>query len=1005
MSRCIARLGFTALALAAGSTVAIAQSSTSGSIYGVVTDDKGNPLVGVSVRITSAQVSRVDTTLASGAYRFGLLNPGAWHITVTKPGYQTQTRDLTVATNTNQNANIKLQPVAQTTVEVVATSVAAVDVTSTQTGFTADLRSLESLPMGRDVNTVANFSPGVVDSGRLGGLSIAGASGLENQFIVDGLTSTDMRSGFQGAALPSDFVEQVEVQTGGFKPEFSALGGVFNVITKSGSNTFTGSAWATMDARSMEAVSKSNTYFKQTSPQDRYDIGLGVGGAIVKDKLFYFLGVASTNTKAAGEPNLVGLTGSDQKTDNLQIYAKFNWYPVQDHQFTFTIKNDTINDKWPLQYPAIGSADWGRKIKNETKNYGLNYDWTVSSNIFLSVKFGQVNYADSTTPGSAKSWIQDNYWTSSTLHPFPQFAAGTRYSIGGYGLYDAKNESTNQQMKADLSWFLGNHNLKFGISQQSADFTLVQHQTGPTQVPYYDHGAGPVLGQTALGYRIQVRYSASAPAVGTNPLHFNGIDLVYFGNEAKVKAIYNAYYAQDTWEISTGLRVFYGFRYEGQTLKNNKGQTALQFTDFKDNLSPRLGFTWDVNNDGKTKVGGSFSMYYEAIPLQPVMRSGGAEQYVRNRYSAANSTYNEATGAWTVTDRTAPASITDFAGNFAAPPLADGTKLPRRTEYTLGVDQTLANGVLVGLHAKYRKLERVMEDSVITDATGNALGDVDGSGYAILWNPHPGTVSWTGGPAATTPGAHYVADQSLYPVAYNEYKSVDFTLEKKTSKYSLNFSWTWSRLYGNYEGLGQSSNGQADANITSSFDYWPYVGTGLLPLDRTHVVKLFGSYNFDIKGDTLMLGFNALVRSGTPNNLFDDGSTTHGQLPGWDSAHTYKGNVYANLDAAGHGIGSPLYPSLDIGGYGDAIPANFQYGQFGRTPTTFNLDLKLEYTHKFGKVAIKPSIDAFNVFNSRKAMTRQDLATDQNGGSDPRYGYERSWQEGRRYRFGVKVQF
>jgi hypothetical protein len=315
----------------------------------------------------------------------------------------------------------------------------------------------------------------------------------------------------------------------------------------------------------------------------------------------------------------------------------------------------------------------------------------------------------------------------------------------------------------------------------------------------------------------------------------------------------------------------------------------------------------------------------------------------------------------------------------------------------------------MGVHAKYRKLERVMEDSVITDSLGNPLGDTDpnNGGYAILWNPHPGVVSWTGGPAATVPGQHYVTvPQNLYPEAYNEYKSVDLTFERKTSKYALNFSWTWSRLYGNYEGLGQSSNGQADANITSSFDYWPYVGTGLLPLDRTHVVKLFGSYNFDLKGDTLMVGFNALVQSGTPNNLFDDGSTTHGHTPGWDTLHTWKGNVYANLDpVTGHGIGTPLYPSLDIGGYGDAVPANFQYGQYGRTPTTFNVDLKLEYTHKFGKVAIKPSIDAFNIFNSRKALTRQDLATDQNGGADPRYGAERSWQEGRRYRFGVKVQF
>lgn len=972
MSRTIARLGFTALALAAGSVAAFAQSSTSGSLYGVITDDKGNPLPSVTIRITSAQVSRVDTTTASGAYRFGLLNPGSWRVTVTKPGYQAVTKDVTIATNSNQNANIKLQPVATATVEVVATSVAAVDVTSTQTGYTADLRALETLPMGRDVNTVANFSPGVVDSGRLGGLSIAGASGLENQFIVDGLVSTDMRSGFQGAAMPSDFVDQVEVQTGGFKPEFSALGGVFNVVTKSGSNAFSGSAWATVDARSLEATAKQNAYFQQASPQSRYDIGLGVGGAIVKDKLFYYLGIASTNTSADGTTNNNGLTSATEKTDNLQIYAKLNYYPVQDHQLTFTVKKDVLNDKWPLAYPVNGTANFGIDTKNEVTNVGINYDWTISSNLFVSAKFGQTNFKDSSTPALNESWIQDNVWLSNNPNPLG-LPEGTRFSRGGFGLYDKSNESTSQQIKVDLSWFLGSHNLKFGISRTNADFTLVQFQSGPLQRPYYDYGSGPVLGSQALGYRVGIRY------LNGNPDDFNGIDLVYFGNNAKVKAIYDAYYAQDTWEVATGVRVFYGFRFEGQTLKNNKGQTALQFTDFMDNLSPRIGFTWDVNNDGRTKMSGSFSMYYEAVPLQPVMRSGGAEQYVRNRYTAAQSTYNPITGAWAVTDIANPSGITDFAGNFAAPPLAEGTKIPRRTEYTLGVDRTLGNGWLVGLHAKYRRLERVLEDSVITDAAGNPLGDVNG-GYAILWNPHPGTVSWIGGPSASTPGQRYTTDGSLFPSAYNDYKSLDFTAERKTSKYSLNFSYTWSRLYGNYEGLGQSSNGQADANITSSFDYYPYVGVGLLPLDRTHVAKLFGSYVFDFKANSLVLGFNATAMSGTPNNLFDDGSTTDGNPPGTGSA-------------------------LDIGGYGNAVPAFFTYGKYGRTPTTFNLDLKLEYAHKIGKVTLRPSIDIFNAFNSRKALTRQDLATDQNGQADTRYGSERSWQQGRRYRFGVKVQF
>ena len=224
-----------------------------------------------------------------------------------------------------------------------------------------------------------------------------------------------------------------------------------------------------------------------------------------------------------------------------------------------------------------------------------------------------------------------------------------------------------------------------------------------------------------------------------------------------------------------------------------------------------------------------------------------------------------------------------------------------------------------------------------------------------------------------------------------------------------------------------SSNGQADGNITASFDYYPYVGYGLLPNDRTHVVKLFASHRFDFFGGDLNLGFNWTYQSGTPNSSWDDGSLTNGYPIGWDTLHveyTNPNNLNgdpvavntdadfnnnSNYDADGYWINtdpSLVHKFLDIGFYGNATATNGKQGQAGRTPSLNNMDVHLDWAYKLGKrFKVIPSVDVFNLFNTRYATSQLQQATDQGGSADARYGAANAWQVGRRYRFGVKFQF
>lgn len=1019
MNRVLSRLGFTAVALVAGSgIVAHAQTATTGAVSGTVTDKGGAPVSGATVRLSSSQTSRTYITGTDGTFRLGLLNPGAWTIEVTKNSFQKVTQNITVLVNQTQPVVFKLAGEAATVVEVLGTTT-TVDTSTTQTGLTTTMDTLSAIPKGRDMSSIAFLAPGVVAGGFAdrSDPSIGGGSSAENSYIVDGLSTTNTSRGFQGTQLVTDFIDQVEVQTGGFKPEFSALGGVFNAITKSGTNEVKGSTWLTWDAVGIQAVTKKTIYSKPASQNvnSRYDIGAEIGGPILKDKLFFFAGVDANITESPSTTtNNNGLADGTRKVNALQALAKLNWYITQDHQVTFSANINDTKDDFPTRYPTTGNASLGYNDKSTVQNFVLNYDWTISPSLFFSAKLGTTQFKDDNSPTDTTSIaVTDNMYY---MPPDPGATpphnggpggvsrpdlAGLAFRSGGAGYYAASETVKSTQIRADLSYFLGTHNMKFGISQQESDYTE--------------------LARTSGGERVTIR-AVDPDGTGPRTFRFNGVDRQFLSTNATVKAVFTAAYAQDTWDIGSGVKLMYGFRYEIQDQRDFNNKSFLKFDNFMDQLQPRLGFTYDVNQDGKTKVSGSYARYFEAIPQRMAIRVYANEQYLRYRYSAANSTYNSATGAYAYnTAGTGPSSITDFATPFSFDPIAEGAKLPQRNEYTLGFDHTFASGWTAGVHAKYRELKDPLEDMVFTDDHGNPYDEGPaivfdgtgapqyGAGAAVIgnpgafqqWRPNPKsmTLYLLGLGGANPNGAGYNSYGIYMPTYYNaatglftiqdtgytkagnKYSSVDFTLDKKTDRDVFSFSYTWSRLEGNYEGVVSSSNGQADGNITASFDYYPYVGYGLLPNDRTHVVKLFASHRFDFFGGDLNLGANWTYQSGVPRSLFDDGSTTEGNPPGSGS-------------------------SIDLGGYGNAIPANGELGQYGRTPGLNNVDMHLDWSYKLGKkYKLIPSIDVFNLFNTRYTTSVYDQATDQSGTAAANYGQARDWQVGRRYRFGVKFQF
>ncbi len=959
MNRIFSRLGLTAVALVAGGgIVAHAQSSTTGGLNGVVTDASGKPMVGVTVTAASAQITRTAVTAADGSFRIGLLNPGTWSVSIIKPGLATFKQQVSVATNQVTPITVKMQAEAKATVEVVAAAV-GIDTTSTTQGASYSAERIASLPAGRDFNSLAFFAPGVVTAGMgTNDPSVGGGSAAENTYIVDGLNTTDFRRGYQGSALDTNFIDQYEVQTGGFKPEFSALGGVFNAITKSGTNDFKGSAWVNADPASLKGDRVKGQYFKQPQNSDRYDVGAVLGGPLMKDKLFYFVGLSYIDTKSPSDTNRNLAKDGGITEKQTQFVGKLNWYLTQDQQVTFFVNvNDKKHDT-PQARPLDGDANWGASTKSTTSNLALNYDWNISPSLFLSAKVGTTKLKDEVSPENMASGIDNGNW----YRTGPGFLAGNTYGVpgfgtssaprwqsGGYGLFSALDQNDTTQFKVDLSWFLGDHNLKFGLSYLDSKYQENQNTTG------------------GAWHRIR----------GTTAANIQLRDQLNITN-ATVENTYTAFYAQDSWSLAdSGVKLMYGFRYEKQELKDYTGKTYWKFDNFSDLVQPRLGFTWDVKKDGTMKLAGSVARYFESIPQRLGIRVFANEIYTRKIYNSptnanpGNFVYNFATGGFTYNPAVYNPPIQDFATPFSFDPIAEGTKLPERREYALGFDWQFARNLTAGIHGKYRKMLNPIEDSQITDSNGNEMPGDQPGGSAILWNPHPGRVVYR-----TTPvnGGVLINGISLYPEAGNTYKSLDFTLDYKGDRLTFGASYTWSELKGNYEGLVSSSNGQADNNITASFDYYPYVGYGLLPNDRTNVFKFYGSYKFVLGFGDLNLGWNYSFQSGTPISRFDDGSSS-----------------------------TPVLP--DLGGYGNAIPLNNKLGQLGRTPDIQNLDVHVDLTMKVGTFKVIPSIDVFNIVNAQKELTQVQQSTDALGAPQASYQAPSSWQTGRSVRFGVKLQF
>ncbi len=261
---------------------------------------RGAPLPGATVEAASPSLQgiRVTTSGRDGTYRLPGLPPGIYRIKAVLAGFGAAEETATVSLDATATVNFTLKVEAREEI-LVSGDIPLVDVTSTTGGTDYINKVIVRLPVARNYADIVRSNPGVsTDLGETHGRSLAltiyGASSVENQWLVDGINTTNVIQGFQGKAINNEFIQEVEVKTGGYQAEYGrALGGVINVITKSGGNEFHGDGFVyydSFDTAAKQTITGEDSIADAMRFADykRTDFGADLGGYFFKDRLWFF---------------------------------------------------------------------------------------------------------------------------------------------------------------------------------------------------------------------------------------------------------------------------------------------------------------------------------------------------------------------------------------------------------------------------------------------------------------------------------------------------------------------------------------------------------------------------------------------------------------------------------------------------------------------------------------------------------------------------------------------
>jgi hypothetical protein len=742
------------------------ESTVKGNLGGTVVDSTGAVVTGATVTLTGPTGNVSATSDDSGNFMFSRLNPGMYSVKVEKQGFKAaDVKGIEVAIGRTANLRMQLAPGATTeTVEVSANAV-TVDTTSTASGSDLSDTFYSKVPTPRNVSGLFYVAPGVADSGGAGRAnpSISGGSGLENLYIADGVNITDAAfgglgvftrtQGSVGTGINLSFIKEVQVKTGGFEPQYGqATGGVVQIVTKSGGNSFHGAVagYAGPNGAATNRLQVDNFRVNKIGTLDNpsnYDLSGELGGYVpgLKNKLFFFGSYnpswtfnyatppAVTDSVTLQPVGLFALSGGNPFVLRTFVnnYAGKLTYRLNDKN---TIESSVFgdpsrNNQGPENLVLTAQNNGGfSKWDYGTRNWVTRYNGTLSPTWLLNANFTWNNNRFTETP------LFDVYSVTDISGP-------SQVSLQGFGFkenHDANDFAyTVDSSKVVNAW--GQHTFMIGFNNQFLNYDNNRRRSGPGYAPPTTNLAGAnVAYGLCPGSNCPTNAGTISDAsftlidVGpTTPFNcticptFNGTPVALVqsrgqtgGNLTPTEGLYYAGYGNDTWQINKYVTASLGLRWEQYTMRG----TAANYT-FTDNWGPRLGVIIDPKGDRKSKFYANFGRYNYQMPLDAAIRSLSSETDLSNMFFAPGSTNG-------VVDQNPDGSINVFTdsahflngvpGGIAKNPIVSqsgageafspGTKMQYEDEWIAGYERDFGHGIVVSARYVDRRLRRVVED-------------------------------------------------------------------------------------------------------------------------------------------------------------------------------------------------------------------------------------------------------------------------------------------------------
>ncbi|HEY0322077.1 MAG TPA: TonB-dependent receptor [Pyrinomonadaceae bacterium] len=621
---CLTKLLGLAVILVSLSAATFAQSqATTGNIEGRVLDPNGAAIPNAVVTATNQQTGLVKSinTDEEGNYHLILLPPGTYNVRATAQGFAPSDLNgvvVTVGSKTPLEIKVTVSGVAVDQVMVTGEA-PIVETTRTSVATTVNQKAIENLPVnGRNYLDFATLTPGVVrDVTREGDLSVGGQKGTLNNLQVDG---TDNNNTFFGQAFgrtgvrpPYQFseesVQEFQVNQNGFSAEFGRAGGaVINVVTRSGTNRFSGGVFEyfrdeslNANTANLKATQAAGGRLNKRPPSQINQFGGRFGGPIVKNRAFFFFtydGQRQSLPNPVEAPNFFAQSAAIQAL----LLPRLGTYAISRNQDVFMIKSDitlTRNNQLSLRFnqqnfTGVNNEFTGQLAAEEHSGNSLAKTFTLSGNLASTITSQIVNefrfqFARDKEPGEANSTL-----------PETQINTGGGFLLLGRNNFSPRETTIKRAQFIDnVSYVRGEHNFKTGVDLN------------------FDHifNFFPGFFNGQYTFNSYADFANNIPSAFTQRFGITGTD----GATTRPNSSDFAIFGQDDWRVTPKLTLNLGVRYDMQTLARPPLQnpdpvllaagfdTSIQPKD-SNNIAPRFGFSYAFND--KTVIRGGYGIFY-----------------------------------------------------------------------------------------------------------------------------------------------------------------------------------------------------------------------------------------------------------------------------------------------------------------------------------------------------------------------------------------------------------